>query len=128
MSERRQKKKTFREWMDGLAYLPAWFRDFHDQKDVFKWIWRRVEKQRADSSSSNHVALKNLDWIAAHIFVIDFFLWFMARHGYTLQPARQDFEFDDWQTSIREMKDEDAAAWRAMRAREQEQREKGTST
>lgn len=127
MSTPRQ-KKTRSEWMSSLAYLPAWFRDHHDQKEVFKWIWRRVEKQRADSNGFNHTALKSLDWISAHIFVIDFFLWFMALHGYTLQPARQSFEFNDWQTSIREMKDEDAVAWRAQRDREKEQREKGTST
>ena len=103
--------KPAREWMQGSRHLPPFFRDFHTQKDVFKWIWRRVEDSRRRDPSTTR-ELEGMNWIATMIFVIDFFLWFMALHGYTLQRARPDRSFASWEDSLRKMRDEDAAVLR----------------
>jgi hypothetical protein len=72
------------KWLESGKYLPVFMRDFHDQKDLFKCIHSMTDySNRKDSIS----------WVHGHIYVIDAFLWFMARRGYTLQKNRtkQDF-------------------------------------
>lgn len=59
--------------------LPYFMRDFHDQKDLFKSI------ETLYSKSENKMPG---NWIDNHVFTIDWFLWFMADHGYTLQKYR----------------------------------------
>ena len=49
--------------------------------------------------------IKNLPtWTMAHIYVIDFFLWYMAKCGYTLQKSRAKIDFIDYQNDIRASK------------------------
>lgn len=74
-------------WLKEQKYLPSDFRDFHDQKDLFKAIDQIVETPDRD----DHV--KRPSWIEAHCYVIDVFLWFMARRGYTLQKSRAKLPF-----------------------------------
>lgn len=66
------------EWLQSGEYLPGFLRDFHDQKDVFNamhdTIWNANENGNARDG---------------HIYVIDTFLWYMARCGYTLQKSRK---------------------------------------
>lgn len=73
--------KNLTEWLKTGEYLPDFMRDFHDQKDLFKAI---------------HSAYRNDDpagrmpsWVTSHIYVVDWFLWFMASRGYTLQKCRK---------------------------------------
>lgn len=76
---------TVQDYVDKYQkHLPAFLRDFHDQKDVFKAIqwWR----------NKGHTTKQNIDWMAGHIYVIDTFLRFMAYHGYTLQKSRATVE------------------------------------
>lgn len=102
------------EWLKTGLYLPRVIRDFHDQKDVFKWIWRRIEARKGvDPSAASYLA--GMTWTGAQVFVVDHFLWWMAMHGYTLQPTRNGRDdYASWDASIRAMKDEDAAAFRKM--------------
>lgn len=74
------------EWFKSGGYLPAPLRDFHDQKDVFKAMHATV-RERPDN------ILRRPSWIDGHVYVIDVFLWFMAKHGWTLQRTRGDGEF-----------------------------------
>lgn len=71
-------------------YLPPFMRDFHDQKRLFKAIQghysERIKEDRL---------MQGLNWVMAHTYVIDLFLWFMALHGYTLQKSRAKEEFYD---------------------------------
>lgn len=80
MSERRDR------WMKDGKYLPLAIRDFHDQKGVFKLMH---ELQRLDEKPDMP------NWVDGQIYVIDCFLWFMARRGYTLQRARIKLPFQD---------------------------------
>ena len=59
-------------------------RDFHDQKDLFKAMHEII----TDCSDK-------ISWLDGHIYIIDTFLWFMARYGYTLQKTRTNIEFRD---------------------------------
>ena len=95
-------------------YLPPFMRDFHAQKELFKDIQRFVENKK--KSDKNYTYLDGVSWVAAHVYVVDFFLWFMAQHGYTLQKCRRkDVEFHDI--------DEELKSHRELRFREYLDRE-----
>lgn len=99
------------EYVQSEKHLPEPLRDFHDQKDVFKRIWRMVEMRR----KTDPQALDAMHWINGHVFVIDFFLWFMAQHGWTLQRSRaRGVHFYDLAFAIKTMRDEDTEAFRKM--------------
>ena len=107
---------TAREFVKSGKHLPRPLRDFHDQKRLFKRIWQNVrnrQKQDAESGSLLPVTLKDSNWIDCHIFVIDFFLWFMALHGYTLQKSRQPIEFYDFDHAMRVFDEEQMQALQA---------------
>lgn len=95
-------------WMKSGNYLPPILRDFHDQKDLFKAMHQIVAVDK-------HEYCKEVGWVAGQCYVIDIFLWFMARRGYTLQRTRQRFEFNDLDAEIKTAKEvRDRAAARAM--------------
>lgn len=77
---------TFREWRSKGRHLPAFMRDFHDQKDLFKLMDATAQFQNKDLREYS----RHPDWIKAMTYTIDIFLWTMARYGYTLQPIRKD--------------------------------------
>lgn len=75
-------------WLKSGKYLPPPLRDFHDQKDIFKTIHQTI-------NVDGHTYAKNIDWITGQCYVVDIFLWWMARRGYTLQRTRSKGEFID---------------------------------
>lgn len=76
-------------WLRSGEYLPKNIRDFHDQKNLFKSMhFLQQDNEGAD---------KNPSWVQGHIYIIDYFLWFMASRGYTLQKTRKNgIEFLRW--------------------------------
>jgi hypothetical protein len=88
-------RETVKAWRESGAHLPKFMRDFHAQKDLFKTI----DEFHSDSRQT-------ISWRDAHIYTIDFFLWFMARHGYTLQKTRTRLPFDDVEKTVSD-------AWKA---------------
>lgn len=85
-------------WMKSGAYLPPPMRDFHDQKDVFKSVHEMVERSREKRDGIDYT--DGVGWVAAQVYSVDFFLWYMARHGYTLQRSRQRLEFQDLSATV----------------------------
>lgn len=82
-------------WRRAGRYLPKAFRDFHDQKDLFKTIHMTTAVEKNEYA-------KDISFVAGQCYVIDIFLWFMARHGYTLQRVRRKgLEFEDLDEKIR---------------------------
>ena len=77
------------EWLKSGEYMPEEFRDFHAQKDLFKAMHHII--RNAD---------ENGNWRDGHIYVVDTFLWYMARCGYTLQRSRKKVEFRNIQEDI----------------------------
>ena len=76
--------------MRDAFYLPPFLRDFHAQKRLFKAIHNHYRERIQEDR-----LLDGLNWVMAHTYVIDLFLWFMALHGYTLQRSRAKEEFYD---------------------------------
>jgi hypothetical protein len=75
------------DWMKSGDYLPEFMRDFHCQKDLFKEIHSLYrDNEGADEKPS---------WVQGQIYVVDWFLWYMAMRGYTLQKSRKDLPFRD---------------------------------
>lgn len=85
--------KTVDAWLNSGKYLPQPLRDFHDQKDVFKAI-DGIIKVNEDS------LIKRPSWVEAQCYVIDTFLWFMARRGYTLQKTKTKLPFRDLEDDV----------------------------
>lgn len=72
-----------------MEYLPEPIRDFHDQKDLFKSMHLLYQDSEGEKNMPN--------WMQGQIYVVDWFLWFMAARGYTLQKTRKkNIEFFDW--------------------------------
>jgi len=84
----------FIKWREELKYLPVEFRDFHDQKDLFKVMGSRMNLPNG------------MSWVDAHVFIVDYFLWFMAARGYTLQKSRFNGDFHSLESDITEFKKE----------------------
>lgn len=81
----------FKKWREQSKHLPFFMRDFHDQKDLFKAMLHYFDN--AEDMPVN--------WQDGHVFTIDWFLWFMAAHGYTLQKTKARCDnFRDLQDTI----------------------------
>jgi hypothetical protein len=86
-------------WLKSQGYLPDWLRDFHSQKDLFKAIH---DQYRLDEPKDHR---DPINWIQAHIYTVDQFLWFMAEHGYTLQKTKKRLPFCDVHATIKHHQD-----------------------
>lgn len=87
--------EKLKSWRDEGKHLPDFLRDFHDQKDFFKFMHEFVNME--DNPLANEVNAVN-----GHAYVIDAFLWVLARHGYTIQKSRTKMDFDNLQKAISE--------------------------
>ena len=67
----------------------------HDQKDVFKAMHNTITNANENGNPRD-----------GHIYVVDTFLWYMARCGYTLQKSRKQVEFKDMDDDIERMRRE----------------------
>lgn len=77
------------QYCQNSLHLPEFLKDFHDQKEIFKIIQGWATDQNEFNKLPN-------SWIDNQIFVIDYFLWCMALHGYKLQKIKsKDVEFLD---------------------------------
>jgi hypothetical protein len=75
-------------WREQQKHLPEFMRDFHNCKSLFRGISEHIICE--DDHPANQV-----NWRQAHCYTIDVFLWFMAKHGFTLQRSRSRLEFED---------------------------------
>lgn len=80
-------------WLSSGEYLPEPLRDFHDQKAVFMAMHEIIKERPGD-------LVKRPSWVEGQCYVIDVFLWFMARRGYTLQRTRKRSNFRDLSADV----------------------------
>jgi hypothetical protein len=73
------------EFLKSGEYLPIILQDFHDQKNLFKSMHHLYQDNPSAERAPN--------WIDGQIYTVDWFLWFMASRGYTLQKSRKKMEF-----------------------------------
>jgi hypothetical protein len=90
-----QMDQALTAWLESQQHLPSPLRDFHDQKDLFAAMHDLADVQ-------GHQLAGAVDRIAGQSYVIDVFLWFMARRGYTLQRSRARLPFRDLRTDVAE--------------------------
>lgn len=88
------KKKNVEAWLKSGAYLPEVLRDFHDQKEVFKSMHEIIAEPASED------LIRRPTWPEGQCYVIDVFLWFMARRGYTLQRTRVKADFRDLSADV----------------------------
>lgn len=81
-------------WCEEGKHLPKIMRDFHAQKDIFKTMHDLTDV-------AGHEYAKDISFVKGQCYIIDIFLWFMARHGYTLQKSRAPIFFEDLDTNVR---------------------------
>ena len=82
-------------WLDEGRHLPECLRDFHDQKDIFKAIHETTKVE-------DHPYAGEVNWRTGQCYVIDIFLWWMAKRGYTLQRSRMRMEYRDLDKDLQE--------------------------
>ncbi len=88
-------KKGLDQYMNNNENLPGFIKDFHDQKDLFKAIYQQY------GEGNSKKLLVDVNWVDAHVFTIDVFLWWMGQHGYKLQKSKKKgVEFYDAETTI----------------------------
>lgn len=82
-------------WLKSGDYMPQEFRDFHAQKDLFQAMHNTIQNANDNGNSRD-----------GHIYVVDTFLWYMARCGYTLQRSRKQVPFKNMEDDISRYKKE----------------------
>lgn len=80
--------KKLQEWRDEGKHLPEFLRDFHDQKNFFKFLHETLTVDENELT-------KDINWMQGHAYLIDCVLWKLARYGYTLQKSRAKQNFED---------------------------------
>jgi hypothetical protein len=73
-------------WRNEGKHLPEFLRDFHDQKDLFKYLHDSVD-------INDHDLIKNINWMQGHAYTIDIVLFILAKYGWTLQRSRSKQDF-----------------------------------
>ena len=91
-------KHKMDDFLKNGKYLPLFMRDFSKQILLFELISKGVRKQQ--SEPLGYLYFEGFSSRLFHILVIDHFLHFMARHGYTLQKSRQKINFKDIYDSL----------------------------
>lgn len=102
--------EPLQNWLKSGKYLPEVIRDFHDAKDVFKTMHAIV-------NVDNNTEAGKVNWIMGQCYVIDIFLWFMARRGYTLQRSRAKLDFVDLDADVKAVKHGELKAFSSMFSR-----------
>ena len=82
------------KWLKAGRHLPAEMRDFHDQKALFAAI-HALQDAGATGPNGSVDRLYEVSPVVGHVYVVDRFLWFMARRGWTLQRSRAGLPFAD---------------------------------
>ncbi len=109
---------TPQEYVKSGKHLPGPLKDFHDQKDLFKLMYRCYADKGGTGAYEQNGA--SVPWTTGQCYVIDWFLWFMGKRGWTLQRSRADVPFHDLDAEIAMMKREDAELFREMLAERKE--------
>lgn len=86
--------QKLKQWRSKGMHLPRWLRDFHAQKDVFKTMHEMVQFKPSDLGGQ-------ITFAEGQCYVIDCFLWFMARHGYTLQRSSAKIDFESLPVNLK---------------------------
>jgi len=88
----KEDKDIVEQWTKDEKHLPEFMRDFHAQKDIFKVMHLLYEDGNKDKPREEMP-----NWRDGMCYVIDWFLWYMAQRGYTLQKNRTKIKFKEFE-------------------------------
>lgn len=77
-------KTSFVAWRKSGLHLPAYLRDFHRQKEVFKAM---------DGEFRERGVVFPYSWAERQCYVFDWFLWWVARYGLVLRRTNAKVPF-----------------------------------
>jgi hypothetical protein len=80
------------QWRKDSDHLPECLKDFHDAKAVFRTIGNYLKSEEGCPVS----------WVNGHVYTIDWFLWFMAVHGYKLTKTTAKVKVKDLNETIKD--------------------------
>lgn len=100
--------KSVQEFLKSGKFLPQPLRDFHDAKDLFKTMHEYYHNSLEEARKEGF-AVPN--WRDAQVYIIDYFLRYMAVHGWTMQQSRQKVDFCDIYASIEDFNKKNAEAF-----------------
>lgn len=83
------------KWRKDGKHLPRFLRDPQDQKAL-------IASMHYFTCKADCPELDEITMLIGENYIFNFFLWFMARHGYTLQKTRTDLPFEDIKQNIEE--------------------------
>ncbi len=87
--------KDLEKWRKDGKHLPKFLRDFHEQKEFFKFL-------HEFNDPKNIEMIKDIDWVKGQIYFFDICLWTLARYGWTLQKSSSKQSFEDLDVIMRE--------------------------
>lgn len=76
------------QWRKDGKHLPEFLKDFHDQKDFFKFLHEFAQVDQKE-------IVKDINWMEGQIYTIDVFLRVLARFGWSIQRNKSDQNFDN---------------------------------
>ncbi len=85
--------KPLKDFLKAEKHLPDCMKDLHDQKDLFEAMHAYMKPKDCEYT-------KNIARMEGHVYVVDFFLTFMAHHGYVLQKSKAKVEFEDLDSCV----------------------------
>lgn len=131
------KSRSLEDWLKSGLYLPPILRSADNQGELFRFL-DRVQENGITRYKQNHQTTEEaarqfyVPSIAAHIYVIDIFLWMLAKFGYTLQQTRYAVEpLYDLETNLKAWREERQAVFaeelRAYLDTRRKEREQGNN-
>ncbi len=88
------KLRSLDGWLEAGLHLPPYLRDSSNQASLFRYL-AKVQEKSIQNHLRKHPSMTEasarrfeVDSISAHVYVIDTFLWILAKFGYTLQRTR----------------------------------------
>lgn len=86
--------KKLDEWRKSYAFVNQVIGEFHERKDLFKYIH--------ESWSLSKGIEPTLNTIEGHTYIADAFLWMLARHGLVLGKSYKKLDFKDLKMEVSE--------------------------
>lgn len=111
-----QYSRSIDVYREKLKYLPEFWLDFHNRKDIFL-LFQDIYSANF-TKDDNQQKLNQRD---AHIIIVDFFLWYLAKYGYKIQFSSKRYNFLDMDEAIKEIKDAIAQNFAAMLKRDEKE-------
>ena len=113
MADPAENNGKLKAWLKSGDYMPPRLRDFHNQKDLFKCMHNFYRSAFSDPKNEQWGIPS---WMGGQVYIVDFFLYFMAMHGYTLQRSRSNIPFCDMDAMVEQFKDKQADSFKRMLA------------